>query len=242
VRIRYLHSLGEDPDGALPVVFVPGITDVADEYTETFEELSPRPLIVVEMRGRGGSDSPPTGYSAAEQADDVEAVLDDAGVDRFHLMTFSRGTTPALEVALRRPGRVVTVSMGDYPAAEIGLPASFVESMWGSRWRGRPMPERVERHVLEQIQAASVDRDLVRGLAALGVPVLMAWGSEGGLLTEERMMWHRTALADLELVTVAGSGHDIFRPDRRAYPRAVADFIDRRAGSAGPAVPAPGVA
>ena len=229
VRIRYLRSSYPAGDGVLPVVLVPGITDLADEYGEAFEVFAPRPLVVVEMRGRGGSDAPAAGYTAGDQAGDVEAVLDAEGIERFHLMTFSRGTTPALEVAFRRPAAVVTVSIGDYPAAEIALPVSFVESMWASRWRGRPMPDRVDRQVLEAIQAGSMDRDLHDDLSSLKVPVLVAGGSEGGLLTEERREVYRAAIPDVEFVVMEGSGHDLLRPDRRAYPRAVAEFISRRA-------------
>ena len=91
-----------DPEG-LPVVFVPGITDFADEYEAIGELFGSRRLLVIEMRGRGGSDAPLTGYSVSEQASDVEAVIAANGLERFHLMTFSAGHHAGLEVALRRP-------------------------------------------------------------------------------------------------------------------------------------------
>jgi non-heme chloroperoxidase len=228
VRIRYLDNDPGRPEG-LPLLFVPGITDFADEYLTLLDLCGPRRLLVVEMRGRGGSDAPATGYSVAEQASDIEAVLAAAGVDRFHLMTFSRGTTPGLEVALRQPPRAQTVSIGDYQAAELALPAHFVETLWASRWRGRPMPERVARHVLEQIQRASRPRELWADLAALGVPVLVGRGGDGGILTDEHVERYRAHLPDVEVVTVVGAGHDLFRPDRMVYPRAVLEFIRRRA-------------
>jgi pimeloyl-ACP methyl ester carboxylesterase len=228
VRIRYLDNAPTEPVG-LPVVFVPGITDFADEYEEMLDDFGQRRVLIVEMRGRGGSDSPPTGYSAAEQAGDVRAVIQHNGLERYHLMTFSRGTTPALEVALGAPGQVLTVSIGDYLAAEIALPPTFVESMWSSRWRGRPMPERVGRHVIEGIQADGCDRPLWEELAALKIPVLVARGSEGGLLTDEYVRRYQEVMPDVEVVVVSGSDHDLFRPSRTAYPRAVVDFIARRA-------------
>src|ERR1700730_14398127 len=67
IRVRYLDNDPPRPYG-LPVVFVPGITDHADEYEAVLECFGPRRLLVVEMRGRGGSDAPATGYSVAEQA------------------------------------------------------------------------------------------------------------------------------------------------------------------------------
>lgn len=229
LRIRYLDNDPPEPAG-LPIVFVPGITDFADDYVAALEHLRPRRLLVIELRGRGGSDAPPAGYSVSEQATDVEAVLAAEGIDRFHLMTFSRGTTPALEVAMRNRDRIVTLSIGDYLAAEIALPAAFVDSQWESRWRGRPIPERVERHVLDGIQQDSVGRELWDEVGALGVPVLVACGGgEGGILRDEQIERYRAHVPGVEVVTIPDAGHDLFRADRLAYPNAVVDFVARRA-------------
>jgi pimeloyl-ACP methyl ester carboxylesterase len=228
LKIRYLDNDPPRPAG-LPVIFVPGVTDFADEYEAALDLFGDRRLLVVELRGRGGSDAPESGYSAREQAGDVEAVITANGISRFHLMTFSRGTTPALEVALRRPFRALTVSIGDYLAMEIGLEPDWVQSQWASRWRGRPMPDRVERHVIESIQAASRSRELWDEVAALGIPVLAARGGDGGILDEARVERYRATIPGVEIAVIAGSGHDLFRPDRTAYPRAVLDFIARRA-------------
>ena len=97
VRIRYLDN---DPvrQAGLPVVFVPGVTDFADEYEAMVELFESRRLLVIEMRGRGGSDSPLTSaIRRPSRPTDVEAVIAANGFDRFHVMTFSRGTTPALK-------------------------------------------------------------------------------------------------------------------------------------------------
>ena len=228
LKIRYLDNDPGDPVG-LPVVFVPGITDFADEYEAVLELFAPRRLLVVEMRGRGGSDAPPSGYTVSHQASDVEAVIAANVLERFHVMTFSRGTTPALEVALRRPTRAATISIGDYLAIEMGLGEEWVETQWASRWRGRHMPERVSKHVIEGIQSGSLHRELWADLAALGAPVMVARGSEGGIVNEEQAERYRRSIPDVEVVVIPGSGHDLFRPDRVAYPRAVLDFIARRA-------------
>lgn len=211
------------------MVFVPGVTDYADEYEAALEHFGERRLLVVEMRGRGGSDAPANGYSAFDQAGDVEAVVAVNGLERFHLMTFSRGTTPALDVALRRPDRVVSVSIGDYIAGEIFLPPDFVDNLWVSTWRGKPMPDRVSRHVLEAIHADARNRDLWSDLDALGVPVLLARGTDGGLVDDDLEGRYRRWVSGVEIVTIPGSGHDLFRPSRTAYPQAVLDFIGRRA-------------
>lgn len=233
IKIRYLQH---DPAGAAgaagtaraPVVFIPGISDCADDYLEACPAFVDRPFLVVELRGRGGSDAPPTGYSPADQAGDVRAVLAASEVDRFHLMTFSRGTTPALELALGDPERILTVSIGDYLPGEIGLPPEFADRMWATTWRGRPLSELMPRHVLDGIQAASRPRKLWSELAGLGVPVLVARSKEGGIINDAQEERYRHEVPGVEVVVIPGSGHDLFRTSRTAYPEAVLEFIGRR--------------
>lgn len=228
VKIRYLDNDPGDPVG-LPVVFVPGIVDTADEYADALECFGDRRLLVVEMRGRGGSDAPASGYSPAEQAGDVAAVMNANGVGPFHLMTFSRGTTPALELAFRRAAHVRTISIGDYLPAEIGLPPEFAEQLYNGRWRGQPNSSRVRRHVFEGIQAASRARELWGELAALAIPVLVARPTSGGIVDDEREATYRRSVPGVEVVTIDVASHDIFRSSRTAYPEAVLAFIARRA-------------
>ena len=82
------------------------------------EFMLPRRALVVEVRGRGGSESPPTGYTAAEHANDLRAAFDEEHIDRYHLMTFSRGTTWVLDLVLAAPERCASGSVGDYWARE----------------------------------------------------------------------------------------------------------------------------
>jgi pimeloyl-ACP methyl ester carboxylesterase len=230
VAIRFLDSGPEQPARGLPILFSPGFSDFADEYAELFEAFAPRRLLVVEVRGRGGSEAPPTGYTAAQHASDLRAVLDETGIQRFHLMTFSRGTTWGLDLALGDPTRVASVSIGDYWAGEKGLGEDVADYMMSTRFRGRPMPERVADHVARGLFRASVERDLTDRLAATGLPVLVATGTESGcLLDPGSIQAYRDRVPGIEMVVIPGAGHDLFRPDRLAYPRAVMDFIVRRA-------------
>jgi pimeloyl-ACP methyl ester carboxylesterase len=227
-RIRYLDNAPAEPAG-LPILFSPGLSDFADEYTDMLEFFDPRRVLVVEVRGRGGSEAPATGYRARDHATDLEAVLEEEGIDRFHLMTFSRGTTWALELAFAHPERVASLSVGDYRAEEIGLPTHFVDAQMETRFRGRPMTERIPRHVLTELAAASVARELWDRVAELTCPLLVAQpGGEGGILSDKQLARYREARPDVEVVVVPDAAHDLFRRDRLFYPRAVADFLARR--------------
>jgi non-heme chloroperoxidase len=230
VRIRFLDNSPSASVG-LPILLSPGVTDFAGEYAEVLKFLLPRRVVVVEVRGRGESDAPATGYTAADHADDLAAVLDEAGIDRFHLMTFSRGTTWGLDLVLRNPARVATVSIGEYWTGEHALEAHMAATLMATRFRGRPMVERVQPHVLTEMFRASRTRDLCDELAATGIPVLIATGTtaEGRMLNDDSLVEYRRRIPGLETAIIEGASHDLFRPDRHAYPAAVREFIAQRA-------------
>lgn len=63
-------------------------------------------LLRIDTRGHGASTADPGDYSLAMLADDVLAVADDAGLDRFSLAGVSLGGMIGMELALRAPGRI----------------------------------------------------------------------------------------------------------------------------------------
>jgi non-heme chloroperoxidase len=232
--VHYLDNAPVHPRG-LPVLFAPGLSDAAFEYTEMLEWMVPRRLLVVDVRGRGESEAPLTGYSAAAHAADLEAVLDEEAIERFHLVTFSRGTTWGLDLLRSNPVRVASMAIADYRAVEVRLPPPFADTQWETSFRGRPMSERLHRHVLDEVAAASVARDLWGVLATLRGPLLVARaGGSGGILDDEAVHRYLAVRPDAEIVVVPGAPHDVFRPDRLFYPRAVAAFLDRAEGSLNP--------
>jgi pimeloyl-ACP methyl ester carboxylesterase len=69
--------------------------------------LSPRhKLIAMDLRGRGLSDKPPTGYSIDSHCKDVLALMDDLGLKRPVLMGHSLGAFISLVFAAQTPQRV----------------------------------------------------------------------------------------------------------------------------------------
>ncbi|HWT92560.1 MAG TPA: alpha/beta hydrolase [Solirubrobacteraceae bacterium] len=69
--------------------------------------------IRIELRGSGGTPASPGGHTMDDLADDVAAVLDDAGVAQAHVLGFSMGGNVAQAFALRHPqrlGRLVLAS------------------------------------------------------------------------------------------------------------------------------------
>ena len=86
-----IHGLGYARWGWEPVV---------DALAEEFA------VVLLDNRGIGASEAPPGPYSAAEMAQDVLGVLDEAELDRVHVVGTSLGGMIAQELALAVPDRL----------------------------------------------------------------------------------------------------------------------------------------
>jgi pimeloyl-ACP methyl ester carboxylesterase len=230
VRLHYLDS---DPsDRRDPVVFVPGLSDVADDYAPVLAEFGRR-TIVIDLRGRGRSDLPEKGFAREHHMADIGAVLRQADVDRFHLATFSRGTAYALPYALSHPARVRSMTIGDYIAGEMSFPGeSWPEQFVSGRWRGQPVSERVSLHAIRGIASESVERRYWAELKTLNPHLMVVRAGrarEGAhvFIDETAKADFRRAMPSVEIVSFDDCGHDLFRNDPTRYPRLVAQFIAR---------------
>jgi pimeloyl-ACP methyl ester carboxylesterase len=94
-----------------------GWEPVADPLAERFE------VLLLDNRGVGESDAPPGPYTAAELAEDVVRVLDEAEVERAHVVGTSLGGMVAQELALAHPGRVDRLVFAcTTPGGELAFP------------------------------------------------------------------------------------------------------------------------
>jgi pimeloyl-ACP methyl ester carboxylesterase len=93
-------------DGA-PLLLVQGLGYGAWGWDPVVPGLAERfRVIAFDNRGIGGSDKPPGPYTAAQMAGDALQVLDEARVDRAHVVGASLGGMIALELAAAAPERV----------------------------------------------------------------------------------------------------------------------------------------
>ncbi len=102
IRLRYLDYPSE---GAV-IVFLHGLTANAMSFAEIAPRLSPRYRVLVpDLRGRGLSDKPPTGYTMADHAADVLGLLDSLGIASAVFSGHSFGGMLALFIAAHHPER-----------------------------------------------------------------------------------------------------------------------------------------
>ena len=103
LRIAYAE-LG-DPDGE-PLLLLHGYTDSSRSWSLMTPHLAQYRLLIPDLRGHGGSDSPPCCYSLGQLADDARLFLDALGVQRAAVAGHSLGSMVAISLASDHPARV----------------------------------------------------------------------------------------------------------------------------------------
>jgi pimeloyl-ACP methyl ester carboxylesterase len=224
-----IHVLDNGRVGpSAPVLVVPGMGESADEYAWLLDRLGDRHVLAVDVRGRGRSDAPVSGYAFEDHIGDLRAVVESFELRQPILVAFSRGSSYALGYALRNPQRVGGLVVGDYHARHVGLPAGFAEHQLRTEIRGTPIRERMPEHAVRAVVAESNDVPLWERLPELHCPMLVIRGDRPSrIVTDELAEQWRTSLPSVTIATVAGAGHDLWSRDPDAYLAALIPFLER---------------
>ncbi len=96
------------------VICIHGITANCRSWDVVASALSPTHRIVaMDLRGRGGSDKPPSGYSLDHHMKDIIGVMDDLGLEKAVIMGHSLGAFISLAFGARHPERVDRIVLVD---------------------------------------------------------------------------------------------------------------------------------
>src|SRR5690606_7834786 len=86
------HLLEYGPKDATPVLILPGITSPAPTWEFVARELADDyRVFTADIRGRGLSDTPPSGYTLPDYAADAAGVIEALGLDRPIVLGHSMG-------------------------------------------------------------------------------------------------------------------------------------------------------
>lgn len=210
-------------------------------------------MLTFDMRGHGGSShpSPDAPLSLDLLVDDLFAIADAAGVERFHLVGESIGGTLALLAGLRAPQRLasVTVSNGAHAGGAIsnlddwkqiidarGM-SGWSEHMMQARffpgalsqamhdWYARMQAEVSESFLLRAVRLLA-GTDLSPRLPQLTMPVLLLHPDSSPFIPVSLMADLRSRLPQSRLQVFAHSRHGLPFSHADVCAEALREFLD----------------
>ena len=250
-----VHIAWERRGAGHPLVLVHGLgyarwgwEPVADAFAERYE------VVLLDNRGIGESDAPPGPYSVGELAGDVLAVLDEAGVERAHVVGTSLGGMVAQELALGAPDRidrlvlvcttpggpnaapmpeVTTKLVAEAPTLEPAVALRrFVENALAPGAPGE-LVERIVEHRVRTAQpfaawaaqaAAGATFDAWDRLGSLERPTLVVHGTEDVVVDPANAELLVERIPDARLVWFPGCGHLLFWEQPDRFVEVVGEF------------------
>jgi pimeloyl-ACP methyl ester carboxylesterase len=151
-----------------PVICMHGLTRNARDFAQLAERLSPEwRVLCLEMRGRGESEyaREAASYNPLQYVQDVTALLDELGIDRFVAVGTSLGGLMTMLLSLQSPDRIAAAIINDVGPY---LEPAGIERIKSYVGQGRSFPTWVHaaRGLEEMHGAAYPDRDLPFWIAA----------------------------------------------------------------------------
>lgn len=251
VRLHYLEYGDDGP----ALVIVPGITSPAITWEWVSEELArEHRVLTLDVRGRGLSDKPTSGFTLPEYAEDTIAVIDAAGLDRPIVLGHSMGAriVAALGVLHRaRVGPLVLVDppltgpgRGPYPTsleafmdqlekARAGATVDEIREYFPS-WTDEQLQQRLEwLPTCDETAVAETwrnfhDEDVFPYLSELEPPVLFMYGGESPVIPAAAVPEVERTNPRLEIVRVPGAGHMIPWDNLEGFLSEIRGFLERR--------------
>jgi pimeloyl-ACP methyl ester carboxylesterase len=220
-------------DAPITVVFVHGWPDSWRSFEPVLEALSP-PIwaISVSLRGFGGSDAPPAGYTPDDFAADVRDLAEHLDLTSAVFVGHSMGTLVVQRLAALRPdlvaGLVLIGGLNRLPDDVFNEVWSVVDDLtdpiseqfvreFQSSTLAAPVPDVFfDQLVAESLRApARVWRAAFAGIrtmppandANITAPTLLVWGDHDALVPRTEQDTLLSAISNARLVTYTGAGH-----------------------------------
>lgn len=251
-----LHTVEREGNGS-PVLLVHGIWDdwryfeplVADGQSPFGE----RPVIRLDLRGHGESSKPDSGYGLGEYAQDIQALIELRGAQKFILAGHSLGALVSLRVASMIPDQVEALLLEDPPlpprreaaSSFIGLlelkqlPLEKIIEEF-QLWRPRESPEQIRASakrlqntadgVLREAADGGLAESVVPGETLIEAPALTITSSdpEQRALGEEGIEFLHAILPQLQLKEIPDTSHSVLRDAPERYRALVTNWLESR--------------
>jgi pimeloyl-ACP methyl ester carboxylesterase len=219
-----------------PVLLLHGYTDNSRSWSLLAPHLPGRRLIMVDLRGHGGTAAPACCYGPDSLAHDVAGFMEALGIEKADVVGHSLGSTTAATLAAFHPEKVdrlvlistaIEVPQGasDWLWANVpGLPDPIdPNSQFMLDWYYNPNPVPAEFLDRERAESAATARvtwmGVLEGLSGMDLgkvaqkvtaPTLILWGDQDGLFDAASQEAVKAAYPEAAYVTFPGKGHNMF--------------------------------
>ena len=241
------------------IVFMHGVGARHDMWMGWLPALAGRyRIILIDTRGCGRS-AGITNYAdwtLDGLSDDILAVADHAGVERFHLVGESAGGTAVLNLVARGPGRVMTATTlstahRGYQIERVKRWREDVAAKGIAWWSGEMMRHRFVAGAMSEAKTAwfrarqdestaeavlrkgdvLLATDLTERLAGIQCPLLMLLPDHSPFVTPDIGIEILARVPHAELSVIPNSKHGIFFSHDGFASSLLADFLARQGGS-----------
>lgn len=252
IRQHFLHFSGRGPR----LVMVPGIVSPAILWAHVGAWLSVcSDCFVLDVRGRGLSEAGAhLDYGLDACAQDISAFVREMELGPTIIVGHSMGARIVARAVARTPECFRSLILLDPPTSgpgrrEYPVPAERTLGLLRAAHRGEavaallastgtPWPEELQRLRAEwlstcderAVHAAYEDfhgHDMFVDLAGSRIPVSLICAGEGGVVSEDDVDEMRRLRPDLDVVRVAGVGHQMQAEDFGAFSRAFGEVLRR---------------
>lgn len=250
-------------DSGEPLVLIHGYTgDITDWHHQLPDFSRTHRVLLVDNRGHGRSQATAdrTAYSVERMSHDTEELIAHIGFERYHLVGHSMGGAVVQEIALRSPGRLMSLTLHDtghvfrfeydffkqYTAQRHRLAETegmaAVAKMEGIAPPPPHMPAERLDETRERLTRMSVDAFIGAwyGLEswpgtearahAIGVPTMVIYGELEPPPFIASSQWLAANIPDAVLEVVPEAGHSPQYERPEIYNAALRRHLDRNAG------------
>jgi pimeloyl-ACP methyl ester carboxylesterase len=254
-RVEDIELHYEEHGAGMPLLLIPGIPAVADDWRALSAPLSTsRRAIAFDNRGSGRSTVTEGPYSTEQLAADAAGLLDQLGVRRADVFGIALGGMVAQELALGWPERVDRLILGCTHAGlanaapqprETVRAFSLETDDWGERMRALAPLSFSAGYGADSLEAfietksrdvqdpagyraqinAALGHDTYDRLGEIGSPTLILTGDEDRVIPPLSSNVLHEAIPGSRLVEIEGAGHLFFIENPERTLELIEDFL-----------------
>ncbi len=227
------HVAGDGP----PLILLHGLAASWDWWRRNIPALSARfRVTAVDLPGFGGT-HPDARFVLDDAPGQIVDLMDEAGIERAHVIGHSMGGVVASGIAADHPERVDRLVLVD--AGFIALDPSWRHRITGSiatlPWSTFSMAPVVVRDLWRSgiVRMAGATREVMTAdwsakLPSIQAPTLVVWGEHDGICALDIGRQLVAAIPDATMVVIPGAGHNPMWERAADFDREVLAFLPSR--------------